>query len=273
MSEDHNHQEQIPNPDIIDALLICWGIVVLLFLADATLLKWTGKVGYILIELSLLAFVWIYLGARRYRQIRLFRWRSIPQSAILVMILIAIGTAVLFDELDRLVGLVIPMPVEQLEALKDAFTADNAVDNLLIAFGVVIIGPLVEESLFRGVIQQIFERRWDITRAILLTSLIFALIHLQPWWIIQQLILAVFLGYLSWRWNSIIPAFLIHAANNAWALRHIMGLDDEVFSIYLMKGHVNPIFIIISAGLIWFAMRKAENLRDNQVRVDGASDN
>jgi len=90
-----------------------------------------------------------------------------------------------------------------------------------------------------------------VTKAVLTGALIFALIHIQPWWLIQQLILAVFLGYLSWRWNSIVPAVLIHATNNAWSLRNIAGLDNGIFSYYLWGDHVNPIFLIIS--LLFFA--------------------
>ena len=90
------------------------------------------------------------------------------------------------------------------------------------------------------------------------SSLVFSIIHLQPWWMVQQLILAVFLGFLSWRWNSIIPAVIIHAANNMWAIRNITGLGDDAFRYYLWGEHVNPILLVIALVIFWYSFRKTE---------------
>ena len=252
-------------PDMIDILVICWGIIAIAFIAGLTWNRWIGKAAYMYTEITMFIFAWLYLRVRKLPQLELMRWRPVPRRIAGYLLLMAASGAVLLDELDRLVGLIIPTPEIQLEALQEAFVSSSPVENILIVLGVVVVAPLVEESLFRGIIQQTLERRWETTKAVLVTSLLFSLIHLQPWWMIQQLILAVLLGYLAWRWNSILPAVIIHAGNNLWALRNIAGLEDDAFSFYLWRGHVNPLLMIIALVLFMYGFKRCETIRESLV--------
>lgn len=245
---------------MLDVMVICLSVFVVLYIANETWSKWTGKAEFIISELILLIFGWLYLGFRKFPQIRMFRWYPIPREVILPCLLMAISGVVLLDELDRLVGLVMPLPEVQLEALEEAFVPATLLDLFLIIIGVTIIAPITEESLFRGFIQQTLEKKWDITKAVLISAAIFALIHIQPWWVLQQAILAVFIGYLAWRWNSIIPPILIHGANNLWALRSIIGLTDDVIGYYNWKDHVHPILLIIALIIFYLGFRTSERI-------------
>ena len=48
----------------------------------------------------------------------------------------------------------------------------------------------------------------DITKAVLVTSLFFAMIHFNPYWTIQIYLLGVILGFLSWKTKSVIPSII-----------------------------------------------------------------
>jgi len=270
MSEENNRKIQkiSTTPDIIDVLVICWGVICIAFLAEATWSKWTGKAEFIITESILLLLAWIYLGIRRLSQPGMFRWRSVPAGSIPYLLIMAAAAAILLDELDSLVGLVIPIPDYQLQNLQQAFAPNSFSEAILIITGVAIVAPITEESLFRGVVQQTFERRWDITSAVLVSSLIFSVIHLQPWWMIQQAVLAVLLGYLSWRWNSIIPAVIVHGANNLWAIRNIAGLSDEFIRIYTWGKHVNPVLIAMALVTFTFGLIKSEQVRRSRAIQD-----
>jgi membrane protease YdiL (CAAX protease family) len=262
----HSETTNTKTPDLIDVLFICWGIVLIIYIGNETWSKWVVKSEYIITELVLLFFGLIYLNVRKFSHISMFRWRPIPLQLVIPCLLIAFSGAVLLDELDRLIGLIIPVPVNELALLEQSFSSVSAFDTLLIILGVVIIAPITEESLFRGFIQQVFEIRWDITKAVLIASAVFALIHFQPWWAIQQLILAVFMGYLAWRWNSIIPAALIHAANNLWALRHLLNLGYGEAGFYDWNEHVNPLIIVIAAIIFFKSFRFSEVLYERLVK-------
>jgi membrane protease YdiL (CAAX protease family) len=75
---------------------------------------------------------------------------------------------------------------------------------------VVLAAPLIEELMFRGFFQRILEyRQGDITKSVLLSAMVFALIHFNPWWIVQIYLMGLFMGYMAWRTDSIWPSFLL----------------------------------------------------------------
>ncbi len=248
------------SPNLIDVLIICWVMIAVVALSGPLWSRWFGKAGYLVTEMVLLLFGWSYLSLRGLRPATAFRWRPVPRRIRLPCLVMSVAAAVLLDECDRLVGLVIPVPLEQIKQLQTAFTPGTFGEGFWIVLGVVLAAPLVEESLFRGFIQQTFELRRDVTKAVLITSLLFAFIHLQPWWMIQLLIISVFLGYLSWRWGSILPGVAVHAVNNLWSLVFISGLHSKVLKYYLWKGHINPVLIGISAYLFWVSFRAVDRI-------------
>jgi tetratricopeptide (TPR) repeat protein len=93
------------------------------------------------------------------------------------------------------------------------------VANPLAAFSaVVIVGPIVEEILFRGLIYAALERRLGISGAIVISSLLFALVHLQVVYFIPIFCLGLVLGWARSRTNSLGLPILIHILNNSIAL-------------------------------------------------------
>lgn len=92
-----------------------------------------------------------------------------------------------------------------------------------LALVVVSLGPLVEELLFRGVLLSAFTPRWPVGRAVAISSLLFALIHLPglqfQWYaLLDLLLLALALAWLRLRSGSIWPAMLAHGVNNLLAV-------------------------------------------------------
>ncbi|MEO5930154.1 MAG: CPBP family intramembrane glutamic endopeptidase, partial [Candidatus Kapaibacterium sp.] len=70
----------------------------------------------------------------------------------------------------------------------------------------------------RGVAQRSLERELTPARAIIVTSMLFAVIHLQPINLVVLFGLACFLGYLAWKTGSIFPSMLAHFFFNAGSL-------------------------------------------------------
>lgn len=87
----------------------------------------------------------------------------------------------------------------------------------------VLVGPLVEEVLFRGALLARLRVRLGDGWAIAITSVIFGAVHLPDlgwlWYAVPNLILVgVFCGWLRVRSGSIWPAYVAHAANNGLAV-------------------------------------------------------
>jgi membrane protease YdiL (CAAX protease family) len=91
--------------------------------------------------------------------------------------------------------------------------------NPVAAFlSVVIVGPIVEEILFRGLIYGALEKRLRVSGAILVSSFLFALVHLQVVYFIPIFCLGLVLGWARWKANSLGLPILIHVLNNGVAL-------------------------------------------------------
>jgi membrane protease YdiL (CAAX protease family) len=84
--------------------------------------------------------------------------------------------------------------------------------------GGAIVAPFVEEVFFRGFVFAGLRPRYGWQRAAVISSALFALIHLVPTAILPIFLLGYIFAYLYQRSNSIWPAILMHSATNAVAL-------------------------------------------------------
>lgn len=119
-------------------------------------------------------------------------------------------------------------------AVKFVKTSLNDPSSLVFALlSVLIVAPLVEEFLFRGVLQTYFKKRLGPHAAILLSALCFALFHFSfghglgnVSLILSLLILGSFLGFLYQKQGSLWAPIGLHVAFNAVsALRIIIPTD------------------------------------------------
>ncbi|TDM00230.1 MAG: hypothetical protein C4K58_03115 [Flavobacteriaceae bacterium] len=95
---------------------------------------------------------------------------------------------------------------------------------------IVILAPLLEEWLFRGVILQSFLRSgWKPFYAILTSSLIFGLIHGNPWQFVGATMLGAIMGYTYYRTGSIKLSMFLHFLNNG--LAYLLFFQFKVESI------------------------------------------
>jgi membrane protease YdiL (CAAX protease family) len=92
-------------------------------------------------------------------------------------------------------------------------------------FAIAIAAPLVEELLFRGLLQNALGRHLPIWGAIILSSFLFSLVHLQPYAIPGLMSLGIAFGYLYHRTGSLRTNIMLHMANNALALILTQGMS------------------------------------------------
>ena len=78
----------------------------------------------------------------------------------------------------------------------------------------VIVGPIHEELLYRGVIQRLLGRTYSPRTSILYASFLFALMHIHPGLILSSFFLGLFLGYVYHKWNNLWYAIILHMLIN-----------------------------------------------------------
>lgn len=131
---------------------------------------------------------------------------------------------------------------------------------------VALIGPIVEEIVFRGAILNAL-LKWDKLQgkhwwAIIISACLFALIHFNPAQTPHALLMGVLFGWIVYRTGSILPTIMMHVINNSIAFITAQFYSDpnikliDIFGSQQTIGIVVIISLIILIGTI-FALNKS----------------
>lgn len=239
---------------------------------QSILLPFTYAIGYTI------PFLYVYWkGLKRmnntgvelppYREVRIERsdfgrmrlWTFIP-------VVLVVETAFIF-----LVSS-LPRGSEMPEWMEDTFMSmygTNLVSNLL-CMGV--IAPLLEELLFRGVILGGLLRRMDPWWAILWSSVIFAVAHLNPWQAMPAFLMGCLFGWIYYRTGSYWTIGGMHAFNNVSTILLTVLLGPEVMVkedvLSLAGAAFVPLLIVsalLAAGGIWLLYKYLPTNKNNSL--------
>lgn len=111
---------------------------------------------------------------------------------------------------------------------------------------IVLIVPILEEVFFRGVILTLLLKQLSVTRAILITSIFFGILHLGTSWnsCFTAIIFSITVSYLYISTESVLPCIALHIFNNG--LVYILDyIDREYYAIPPSTGwYFIPVLII-----------------------------
>lgn len=174
----------------------------------------------------LTALVWLYSLMRRrgkgWSDLGLQRFPWLKSSGLIT---IAAGVFLfasyrIFTLLDQVAP---GLDLEQEQEI--VFTAaSNTPELVLSAVALIVIAPVVEEIIFRGILLPVFIKRFGMIAAAVITSLLFGLVHLQLNVFIVTFVLGLLLAWLYYRTLSLWPAIILHSLKNLVAFLVIFGL-------------------------------------------------
>lgn len=111
---------------------------------------------------------------------------------------------------------IVPVPPESLDPFEPIMR--TSMGRLAISIFAIAVAPVVEEFVFRGLIQRTLERRFGTVAGIGLAALLFALVHFLPWVLPLHFFLGAAFGFVVYATRSIWSGVVLHAANNAVAM-------------------------------------------------------
>lgn len=222
----------MPSWSWVDLLLILVGITAIFLLGFTLFGLWvslTGtEVGQVmepsvvsslalaLLESAALAGSVYVLGMRRrgvsWRQIGL---RQITRGWFLTVLVISMIVIPLSGLISTLILLLLGRPLENPQIdflLPEGFTWFGAIGMLLLG-GIAV--PFAEELLFRGVLYVWLRERWGLWPGILLSSLIFGVVHVDIAVAGAAFVLGIVLALVFEYSRSLWSAVLVHALNNS----------------------------------------------------------
>lgn len=113
-----------------------------------------------------------------------------------------------------------------------------------------ILGPVLEEMLFRGAITKVSLQKYSPVTAILLSALIFGVFHINPAQVVGAALSGILFAWLYYKTGSIIPGILIHILNNGLSV--FLGLRyPDVDSISDLLGEPTYLICLIAAVLVF----------------------
>lgn len=132
--------------------------------------------------------------------------------AIPILLLVP-GLELVASTINSIVVKAFPMTPDE-EAVFRAMAAHTPIAVLFTC----VLAPFLEEMLFRGIVLRSFLRQYSRTGAILGSSLLFGIAHLNVYQFATAFIAGIVLGWLYERTRSLWPCILLHAAGNAFAV-------------------------------------------------------
>jgi len=207
--------------------------------------------------LVLLASTGVFVSAFRLdpRETLLLRLPAWPD--LLMAVPLAISFVILSDQLSSLTsGLV---PAELIEELREAqlrWLVVSSPGEWLSRLATIGVGAAIsEELMFRGFIQTAFSRATRPGVAVLLTSILFTVLHLLP--LPSFAAAGLVLGLTALATRSIIVPVVIHFLNNvsALALVNFWGLETLADPVWVPPVILLPAVAIFVLCLIFYARR------------------
>ena len=147
-------------------------------------------------------------------------------SLLFPMALIVIGTSILISETDNLLRTFLPAPTWFYDYLKSLVSAEISLWGSILFL--VVVAPLTEELLVRGLILRGFLSHYSTRKAILASAIFFGVLHLNPWQFIGATALGILFAWWFIETRSMLTCFFGHALANALPLAAMTLLPFEI---------------------------------------------
>ena len=134
-------------------------------------------------------------------------------------------------------------------------TPDSAAATIFMYFYACLLGPVLEELLYRGVLLQGM-RKYNERFALIVSSLIFGLMHQNYQQFVLGFLVGIILGAITLRSGSIVPAVIFHIIMNTTSTLQNVSLQLADYEAYLgalsgdittdMLTSAEPMFIVLT---------------------------
>ncbi|WP_297417553.1 CPBP family intramembrane glutamic endopeptidase [Clostridium sp.] len=146
----------------------------------------------------------------------------------------------IYSAILKSIGITIPQP--------DFSFPKQSVYLVLFLIYVCLLGPILEEIIFRGFILKSMRRYGNLT-AIIVTSILFSMFHLNLVQFINPVLMGIVLAFIAIKSESIIPSIIAHIFNNT-----ITFLMAAISLLKLPLIYNVVVFVYILFGAIVFAL-------------------
>ena len=178
---------------------------------------------YFFLVVGLIVACWFRRGATPANSLmlRTAHWRSWQYLvfAVVTVVSLIVLQQIIFWLSDQL-GITSADPSNDLEQMRQYLNFDQPATLIIMAVLAVVLAPLAEEFVFRGMLLAAFHKTIGVIGSAILLSALWSVMH---WGYSSQNLVALFVlgllfAYITWRTGSLWPAIVGHTANNLVAV-------------------------------------------------------
>ncbi len=148
-----------------------------------------------------------------------FSWKKVDFTLILWGVVVVMAAGIVIEPLlDK-------MPESYLEALSSMMGRGG-----WMMLTSIVLAPLLEELLFRGILQEAFVRKYGPPLGIVLAAAVFGAMHIIPQQVLNAFLIGLVLGFIYYRSRSLVPVMAIHCINNLIAYFTWMIGGEKILS-------------------------------------------
>lgn len=132
-------------------------------------------------------------------------------------------------------------------------------DPVIMFITAVVMAPIFEEIIFRGIMQKgLINKGIEPWKAILFSSVVFGLVHANPWQFVGAVLLGCVLGLVYYKTKSLLLPMLLHAFNNLCSSILVFYTKNESFAeaFKVSEGMILLIGIILFSLFYYLFMKK-----------------
>jgi uncharacterized protein len=174
----------------------------------------------------------------------IFKFNNVSAFLWIAIVVFMVGFVIVTSELDNLLNFILPMP----EIFRDVF--ETLMFEQIFIVGIIVMGIIpafTEELFFRGLILDGLKNNYSRKKAILISALLFGIIHLNPWQFLSGFIIGLFAAWICINTNSIWLCIYIHLFNNV-----LYTITVKYKNIIPIKGFNTNNITPVEFQPIWF---------------------
>lgn len=199
-----------------------------------------------------ICFMGVYLWKNKYISKERVTWSPVSVNYLLLSVVFYIAFIFLVEYVLSLMPWLPNIMENSFESLQS---------NWLGVLCITILGPVLEELLFRGAITKALLKQYSPAKAIVFSALIFGIFHLNPVQIVSAGLIGFVLAWIYYKTASLVPCILLHILNNTLSV--FLSLRyPEIEKMSDFFSHTTYLFIIgtsiaVCIG-IYFLTRKIQ---------------
>ncbi len=197
----------------------------------------------------LILYLGYFFSGLTIKQVFPFKWFNL--LILPAMVITFAGLQYFLNEINIRFEKILPPPSWFMELFSRLFESDLGIWGGILR--IVIIAPVVEELIFRGVIMSGFTRNYNAVFAIFFSALLFALFHLNPWQFPAAFFLGLILGWIRIRTGSVLACIAGHAIHNGLVFLSVLHYNDlKDLSVMQTGDSLNYViyFLLLAIGLV-----------------------